>query len=198
MAKSKSTKNVSTTNFIALMLVISLVVVIGGGFAGYSLVKNIVHTKHILDKKTVAKKTLDQNVVAARTLVSEYDAATANKNLLSNALPVEADFPAFANAVEMIAGVSSVKLSGIGTGLSGSGAPSAETASVVPMPIKLSFTSSYANLSRFLTGLESSARPIHISGITMSGTNQNLSVSLDATTYYQNPAAFSITMEAVK
>lgn len=197
MDKNKQKQEMKTSNYVGLLVVVTLIVVLAGGFASYKLAKSTLHLNRIVAKKSVAKKTLDNNVVAAKSLVDSYAKVSSRKTFLEDALPDTPDFPAFGNAVEVVASTTGAQLLSVTSGL-GQGSSVASASGTIPMAVAIKASTSYANLERFLAGLEASARPIHIGSIDFNGTNTQLDVTINALTYYQAADSFKIGKEPVK
>jgi Tfp pilus assembly protein PilO len=211
MAKTKTApkqkQEMKTSNYIGLLIVISILVILIGGLVAKNLSSKFLLNQKIVSKKNTAQQVLAADVQSAKNITQQYQALGAQAQSINDALPPDADIPGLANIVEAMAGISGVQYSTVASSASSTvvaAAPavasttSSSSATPVAVPISITATSSYANLTRFLTALESSSRPIHVTDIQLSGTSASLNVTINAITYYQAPVAFSVTKEVVK
>ena len=213
MDKTNQKQEMKTSNYIGLLVAITILVILVGGLAVKSLGASFLLNQRIITKKNVAQKTLAADVVSAQAVTGQYQALGEQSKLISDALPNGVDIPGLANAIEAMATSSGAQLSDVSSsGAAATTTPSTTTPSATtstaatvtsstaptPLPISISASVSYANLPRFLSSIEGSLRPITISDIQLSGTNAKLIITITATTYYQNPVTFTVTKETVK
>lgn len=200
-SKLEAFKKKSNTVIVTVMVVCMLALVVCV-VLGKALFDEISFKQHVLSEKRAANTVLAQNVENIPVLTENYqemqnDGLTSEQVL--NALPVTDDFPALATNAERIAELSQVSLGSISvdssSGSSGDVVADSGTSAPVPVPVQISVRGSYANIVRFLGNLERSARPIVIEELTASGTNQTLTVEVDATTYYQAPTTAEVKTE---
>ena len=188
----------SLQNFIGLMVAVSIIVVLGGGYASYTIGKSLVHNQKVISKKEAAKADLDKSLSHAKTLTDQYAASPAEVAFLDDAMPSTMDFPAFANAVEVIAANNSISLRGVSTSSTDTVVTATAASGQQAMPVTIEGSGNVGNLIKYMQTLESSARPIYIRGISLTGSNSALVMAIDATTYYQNPVQYQIKTETVK
>jgi hypothetical protein len=125
-----------------------------------------------------------------------------NAKIILDALPSSYDFPALITSVEKIANQDHIPLQGVG----GTDQPSttAQSSSSVAaaqpqqIPISFSVQTDFQTVKVLLTDLERSIRPVDITTITLSGSGNNMNVSLQSSTYYQNPISLQIKQKVVK
>jgi len=196
MDKSKQKQELKTSNYVGLIVAISIVVILVGGLALKNLGAKFLLNSHVLNQKNVAKQTLNTDLTAVQSITQQYQQLTTQSQLLKDALPTESDVPGLANAVEVMAGTTGAQLKSVGSSV-GLATPTATTGPLA-LPITISAAATYANLTRFLAAIESSVRPIHITDIQLAGTNALLSVTIDGSTFYQTPATFNVKTETVK
>ena len=199
----KQTKQqLKTGNFIAIMAVVTVLVLLGTGYLIKGLSQSLLLNQKIIAKKTVASNALQGDVTAAKNLSAEYAALGAQVKIIDGALPGTADFSGIANAVEAMAGASGMQYKDVAASSAIATTATATTTSSAPtlgtQGITIGVAGSYAALNRFLGALEASVRPIRVNYVTISGTSAQLNATIDATTYYQSPSTFSVTMEDVK
>lgn len=214
MDKTKSKQEMKTGNYIVLLSVITILVVLVGGLAAKSLGEDLLHNQRVITKKGLAQKTLTADVLSAQAITNQYQALAGQQQLVADALPNESDLPGLASAVQAMAASAGSQLLDVsqsndtgtstatttGTSASGSAATisSASSNAPTPLPISITATTSYTSLPAFLAAIEGSLRPIKVSDIQLSGTNNALNITISATTYYQTPVTFTIGKETVK
>ena len=210
MDSKTNKKQMNVNNYIALMVVITILVV----FIAVLVVKNLgttfLHNQRIISKKNAAQKTLAADFTAAQTISKQYQSLGSQSQIISDALPTESDIPGLANSIEamgLATGTQLVDVGSAGTALGASTPTSTTTAtpsagaspqSPIPVPVTITVNTTYANLPAFLSAVESSVRPIVVSGVQMTGTNSLLKLTVTANTYSQAPASFTVTKEVVK
>jgi Tfp pilus assembly protein PilO len=202
MDKTKTTKEMKTSNYLALLVVITIIVLLVGGLVVKSLATSFLQTNRVIGKKNAVQVVLATDVTNAKAITRQYEDLNGQKSVIANSLPGDSDIPGFANALEAMSSHEGVQFLGVSTvaattgikQLGGVNGMSAATS----LPVTITINSSYDNLSHFLVSLESSSRPVVVSGLSLTGTNAKLSVTINATTYYQAPVTFSVTKEAVQ
>jgi Tfp pilus assembly protein PilO len=171
--------------------------------------------------KDKANKQLQANVTAASNLASSYKtfvgsntnaiggSATGtdqndgdNAKIVLDALPSSYDFPALTASIEQILTSNNLKVATI-TGTDDEVAQAATTGSGDPQPVPMPFSfdvtdASYSQIQNLIQQLQSSIRPIQIDTITLSGSANNMKLTLNAHTYYQPGKTLNITKESVK
>jgi Tfp pilus assembly protein PilO len=200
----KQTKQqLKTSNYIAIVIIVSVLVVLGSGYFIKSLSSGLILNQKIIAKKSVASNTLKTDISAAKSITQQYSDLGSQVKTIESALPGTADFSGIANAVEAMAGASGMQYkdvaaaSNIATSAVGT-TSSKGAATLGTQGITITVSGSYAALNRFLSALESSARPVRVNDISISGTSAVLNATIDATTYYQSPTTFTVTSEDVK
>lgn len=109
-----------------------------------------------------------------------------NSRTVFDSLPSRYDFPAIASSIENIARRSSVEF----TGFSGDdNQEGAVTSEAIPVPVEIPFSitiaGNYQQIQRFFTRLDQSIRPFKVNNVQMSGSDDNLRVSIQMSTFYQ-------------
>ncbi|MBI4034740.1 hypothetical protein HY380_02470 [Candidatus Saccharibacteria bacterium] len=181
--------------------------------------------RQVVNSKRDAAKQLSQDVAAANQLTSRYATIFANSSestnvlggrntsssnalppdgdnprIVLNALPSVYDFPALISSVSRIlsgAGISNPSISGTDQSATTNDAP---TFSPQPQPINLSVSGSgsFYNVKKLIRDLERSIRPFDVTNLQLSGSNANMTISLNLTTYYQPAKALTISTETVQ
>jgi Tfp pilus assembly protein PilO len=192
------------SNYIALLVAISVVVILVGGLAVKKLGTDFLHNQRIITQKNKAQTTLSADVISAKAITNQYQTLGSQTQTIHDALPTENDLPGLANAVEAMGTATGASLTDVNDTASTTGATTAAPATgansnaATALPVSIGMDVSYTNLDRFLAALESSVRPIQVSSIQLAGTNASLVVTVNATTYYQPPVSFKIGEETVK
>lgn len=172
-------------------------------------------------KQEIALKQLKANLSAYDNLLSSYNdfidqstnvingskAGTGdndgdNAKIILDALPYQYNFPAVASSVEKIVGDLGMKISSI-TGTDDQVNQQANISSPTPAAVPIPFTFSvnnadYASVSKLITKLQHSIRPIQIDQLTLSGSNNDMTLTINAHTYYQPAKTVNITQETLK
>lgn len=168
----------------------------------------------VIEQKEVAQRTLAANIEARDSLMDSYEAFALsgvnmiggyisgtgdqdgdNPQLVLDSLPSKYDYPALVTSLEKVLGGidgTSIKaISGIDDSLAQNDAASTEPAPV-EMPFTIDVETNLAGADRVLGVLERSIRPIKATSMTMSGTDGNLKITIEATSYYQPGKAFNV------
>lgn len=175
----------------------------------------------VISAKEKAHKQLQQNIENYNNLAVAYkafdDAPTnviggtkkgtgdndgSNSKIILDALPPTYDFPALTSSVEKILKDSHMKVTSI-TGTDDQINQQNNTSSANPQPVSIPFTftvsnASYSSVSHLMSKLQESIRPIQISTLDISGSQNNMTVTVSAQTYFQPAKNVSITKEVVK
>lgn len=125
-----------------------------------------------------------------------------NSKIILDALPSTYDFPALTSSVEKILASSGLKVSSI-TGTDDQVNQQGNTSSPSPQPVSMPFSftvsnANYAAVSKLINTLQLSIRPIQIDSMELSGGNNDMTVTVNAHTYYQPAKSVTITKQVVK
>lgn len=175
----------------------------------------------VITAKEKAHKQLQQNIQTFSNLQTSYNAfnntATnvlggnsagsgnndgPNSQIILDALPPTYDFPALASSVEKIVSDNGLTISSI-TGTDDQLNQQNNTSSPSPSPVSIPFSftvsgASYNSASQLVTKLQQSIRPISIDTMDMSGSINNMTITITAHTYFQPAKSVSITKKVVK
>ncbi|MEI7683124.1 MAG: hypothetical protein WCJ24_02375 [Candidatus Saccharibacteria bacterium] len=188
--------------------------------AGQALLGKRSYQNRVIGTKEKAVNQLQANIKATESLAISYKAFVStssnvlggdpasnndrggdNAKIILDALPSQYDFPALASSLEKILGDNSFKVSTI----SGSDdeliqQKNSATATPVPVaiPFQLSVTTNLEGSKNLLSLLERSIRPIQVGTLTLSGSNDQLSVTISAQTYYQPGKSVNIETKVIK
>lgn len=206
-APTNKAQNLSTNNFIIVMLLISFLVIGISALAVKSLYTTIQRDNKVREAKSKADKQLKENVEAAPVLVEAYNSLGDEKVLLGNALPNSVDFPSLIVVLENMANFSGVKLKTVSplqlSANANSNTSTKTTAtSTATAPQVYGFTialdGTYDAMRKLLEAIESSARPMRVTGMQLTGTGSAMSAQIDVETYYQAKASLPISKETIK
>lgn len=124
-----------------------------------------------------------------------------NATIILDALPSEYDFPALTSTIQNLLHSGNFDISSIGgTDQSGS-VSSAPEANPQPVAIPFSFSiqnSTYANVQSLFTLMQESILPLQIDNMTISGSDNNMTVAINAHTYFQPPKELKISKETIQ
>jgi hypothetical protein len=191
MAKLEKQK-LNNTSYFAILGVVTVIVIVATFLFAKNLYTTLTYNQKVLGKKSAAVSILDKNVDTAKKLVDGYVSLQPKQTLINDSLPSDQDIPGLGNLLLTLSKASSASFTGVG----GSAATaSASTAAPIPVSISFNETVSYSSLPYILSAIESSARPIIINSLSISGTNQALLLGISATTYYMAPSKFTVPME---
>ena len=125
-----------------------------------------------------------------------------NSKLILDALPSQYDFPALTSSIEKILSDKKLKVGGI-TGTDDELAQQGNTSSADPQPSPIPFgftvnNSNYASIQDLITTMEKSIRPLSIDKLGLSGDQNDLSITIEANTYFQPGKNVNITKQVIK
>ena len=168
-----------------------------------------------------AHQQLEKNIQAFGSLVTSYQAFNStgnnviggltsgtgdndgdNSKIILDALPKTYDFPALTSSVEKILTARGLTISSI-TGTDDQLSQESNTTSPDPQPVSMPFSFSitnanYASVQQLITDLQNSIRPIQVDSLTLSGGTSNMTLTVNAHTYYQPAKSLGITKEVVQ
>lgn len=130
-----------------------------------------------------------------------------NSRIVLDALPSQYDFPALMSSLEKIMTNRNLKIQGLGgtdagdtlTADSGSTIVAAPggTTQPVQMPFSISVQTNYLSTLDLIKDLEHSIRPIDVTTISLNGSTDTMTMSLQGATYYQPSVSLQITQKEV-
>lgn len=225
MATSQpSTKRIAIDKTNARMVVIVAVasfVTVFCLMASKAILSTNLYQARVTSKQQIALAKIKTDINAYNTLVSSYNAFTNqptniingskngtgdndgdNAKIILDALPYQYNFPAVASSVEKIVNDAGMKISSI-TGTDDQVNQETNTSSPTPAAVPIPFTFSvghatYQTVGELITKLQQSIRPIQIDQLTMTGSNSDMAVTINAHTYYQPAKSVNIKQEVVK
>lgn len=135
-----------------------------------------------------------------------------NSKIILDALPDKYDFPALVTSVQNLISGQGVTVNAITGTDSGGGASTPDSVSAtatlpttsttpgapIAMPFTFTVEGSYASIQNVLSNLEKSIRPIQIQTLNFTGSDNNLTLVVNAQTFYLPATGLNISTETVK
>jgi uncharacterized protein YpmS len=125
-----------------------------------------------------------------------------NSRIVLDSLPSSYDFPALTSSLEKVLSAQSLKIASItGTDdqLNQQTNESSSDPQPVPIPFAFSVTNAnYSSVTKLMAKLQQSIRPIQIDTINLTGGASNMTLTVNAHTYYQPSKSLNIKTKVVK
>lgn len=207
----------ATKNFLTIMIVISIAVVLIGGYFIYRLSSSYIRQANEIKAQDQLIGSLKKKSAALEQLKPNYAAITqkgannvSDADLILRAVPTTEDYKSLIASLEKIGQESNVKVTSVTQSTSATSAapaqPSASGAQAAPasntsanvLGFSVNITGPYDKIFTFLENTERSARVINFTSMTLSGNSGSVSASLSMKTYWRPPANISSTMEPLK
>lgn len=143
-----------------------------------------------------------QTVTGVATYTNNSGIVYNNATVILDALPSRYDFPALASSIAKLLNQGNFNASSIG-GTDESASMAVNNASPNPQPVAMPFSfvisgTNYVAVQSLFTELQHSIRPLQIDNLTLSGSDANLNVTINAHTYYQPQKVFTIQKEIMR
>jgi hypothetical protein len=223
MAQAPSAKQLMINKANARMVVITSVaafVVVFCLVASFTLLGQLNYQNKVIGKKKEAYNQLKTDLRNINSLVASYNAFSNtpqnmlggnpdgtgqndgdNGKIVLDALPSKYDFPALATSLEKILSGQNVQIQSI-TGTDDEIAQAAGTSSSpapVEMPFEITVDGDFNSIKGVIDAFQRSIRPIKVTSLEVSASGDNsLTLTIQATTYYQPEKSLSIKQEVVK
>ncbi len=185
-----------------------------------TFVSQAAYQNRVISKKQAALNQLKADIAATGRLRASYrkfvGASTnvlggnssgsgpqdgSNAQIVLDALPSSYNFPGLTTSLESLLTSQNVSIQGIG-GTDEEVTQSTNTSSVNPEPVQMPFTATvqgnYASIQNVISAFGHSIRPMQILQMGITGTKDNLILSIKAQTYYQPAKSLNIKKEVVK
>lgn len=179
------------------------------------------YQSRVIVKREKARDQLQANKKAADTLVSSYEQFVSeqqnviggsstgsgerdgdNARIVLDALPSKYDFPALTTSLEKLAkgqNLTLVSITGIDDEAAQQQAASSNTPQPVEMPFKVEVKGNYDSIQNLIAVFERSIRPFSVNQLEFTaGQGTEVSLTVDAKTYYQPEKSFEFKSEVVK
>ncbi len=211
-------EKLETKNFLTVMILVTSVVVLVGGYFVYRLTQAYIRQANEVKAQDKLINSLKDKQEALEKLKPNYAAITtkganniSDADLVLRALPTTEDYKSLIASLEQIGKESGVKVTTVtqsGGAVAASPTPTSTTpgtpaaSSTAAQPQALAFSVNiegpYERIFVFLQNTERSARVMNFTSMTLSGNSGTVSASLSMKTYWQAPANIASTMEPLK
>lgn len=188
--------------------------------ASKALLDQRAYQARVIQKKELARDTLNDNIAAVETLNSSYqEFANAEVNVLGgnpngkgdkdgenprivlDALPSKYDFPALTTSIEKLLKDNNYTITQI-TGTDEEVNQAANQGSDAPTPVEMPFTvevaSSAGGAKRMVQLFERSIRPFQVQKLQVTGEGGSLNVTITGKSYFQPAKQLNVRNEVVK
>ncbi len=219
-----STKRLAISRANTQMVVIAAVatfITIFCLFAAKALLSQYGYQSRVTKAESTANDQLKKNISTYAELLNSYQAFNAqptnviggsstgsgnnagtNATIVLDALPSSYDFPALASSLEKILVGNNFSVTSI-TGTDDQLTEGSNSSSPNPQPVSMPFSftvsnATYASVEQLMVTLEESIRPIQVDSITLSGAANNMSLTVNAHTFYQPAKNLGIKTEVIK
>jgi Tfp pilus assembly protein PilO len=208
----------ANSSIVAVTAVAAFVVVFAI-FASKALISQMNFQGRVIDGKETAVKQLKTDIDSTNKLASAYKAFTStpqniiggnpqgsgaedgdNAKIVLDALPAKYDFPALASSLEHILSSKNLKIqsiSGEDDQLDQTDQSSAQP-QPVPMPFSISVQGSYGAIKQMMQEFHHSVRPFQVQSLQFSGSQDNMTLTMTAQTFYQPKTEFNVTTKEVQ
>ncbi len=170
----------------------------------------IISADHTADNNLIADNKAKRNLVSAyKNFVDQNPNVLGSNNqpiatnyvynnatIILDALPSTYDFPALTSSLQKLQTLGGFSFSSIGGSDESATISSAPSPNPSPIPMPFTFTinqTSYQNIQNLFSIMQKSIRPLQIDSITISGSDTNITLTVDAHTYFQPSKQFNIT-----
>lgn len=210
----KSNATVVATTSVACFIVIFCAV------ASISLFGQFVYQNRVIGANRAALDQLKSDIQSTKSLVTAYDAFIStpansiggnpngsgpqdgnNAKIILDALPSKYDYPALVTSLENILTSQSVKIQSI-TGTDDAANQAANQTSSAPtpqpMPFQVVVTGDYGAIQKVVNAFEHSIRPFQIQTMELSGDQSQLTLTINAQTFWQPAKNLDIRTKAVE
>jgi len=179
------------------------------------------YQSRIISAKELANNTLEKNIEnysKLATAYNEFNKATPNviggvpgaagdndgnnAKIILDSLPSSYDFPALTSSIEKLVLKNNLKLSsitGVDDQINQQNTKAQASPKEVPIPFAFAVKdANYTSVKALINSLGRSIRPMHIDTIEVSGGGNDMTVTVNAHTYYQPAKDVSITKKVIK
>jgi len=201
LSKREQLSRASSTVFIAAA--VAAVVVMFSLMSGKFLWNKKSYNDRVITAKTKSRDAIETNVTNIDKLTQQFPSLestpTTNATTILHALPPVYDYASLVTSLNSIAVTSGVKFNGSsGQDSSADALTSAPASTPIEIPITMQVTGSYVSIKNFMSNMEKSIRPIHVTNVTFSGNNESLDAQIQAVTYYQPARSLDVTKTEVR
>jgi Tfp pilus assembly protein PilO len=202
VATKTEQNKLSGNNLMIVLLLVSLLAVGAAGLISKSLISSIVINTKVVNAKNKAESNVKSDLTAAPQLVSAYSALGSEATTLSDSLPTTVDFPSLLVEIENMSTGAGLVVKQISPAVSNAVPTSTTSSAQASTPQSVSYTMNYDGtyqaVQTMLTDLQTSARPVRVTGLTVSGSGSSISGEIDFETFYQPQSALPFSTETIK
>ena len=213
LIEKSNTTIVVVTSVAAFIVVFSLV-------ASWSLFGQFMYQNKVIGVNRTALDKLNKDIESTKSLETSYNAFISqpanaiggnptgtgpqdgdNAKIILDALPSKYDYPALVTSLENILTGQSVQIQSIsGTDDAVSQAANQSSSNPTPqaMPFQVVVTGNYAAIQNVVTAFEHSIRPFQVQTMELSGDQSQLTLTINAQTYWQPAKNLDISSEVVR
>lgn len=189
--------NLSTSNLIAACILVGILSIVIALFIGRMLIDSMMLNARVIGKKSTANKQISTNYDNLKNLQDDYNSLGALRDTITTALPTNPALPQLWAMLENIGNTSGVVVNSVSsTTTSDADAPAGSA--LQQLPVTVSAQGSYDAIQSFLKNIELSTRPLRVTNVALSGTNNSIQATLTITTYYQGAADLKVGSEVVQ
>lgn len=213
LIEKSNTTIVVVTSVAAFIVVFSLV-------ASWSLFGQFMYQSRVIGVNRTALDRLNKDIESTKSLETSYNAFIStpsnaiggdpkgvgpqdgtNAKIILDALPSKYDYPALVTSLENILTGQSVQIQSI-SGTDDAAAQAANQTSSnpspQPMPFQVVVTGKYDSINNVVSAFEHSIRPFQIQTMELSGDQNQLTLTINAQTYWQPAKNLNIKSEVVQ
>lgn len=208
---------------VTLAVALAAIVVVFSLVSARALIGQGAHQRRVVNAKNDTVKQLEQNIQAANTLSTQYQVFTGtnpnvlggdgkaddsaippngnNARIVLDALPTSYDFPALISSLTKVmnlSGVSNMTIGGSDQSDSFSNQPAGNPQPVPIAQIPMGGEGSYGRVQHLVKDLERSVRPYDINTLQFSGDENQMTLTLSVTTFYQPAKIIEIDTKEVQ
>lgn len=150
--------------------------------------KDISFTNKVIAKKSAVNAVLEQNVAVLDDLQTNFgflEKDGPSPEDIFKALPLNPDYPGLSSQLETMAALAGARLEAVILALPAEGG----VASANPVQFQATVVGGYQNLQNFLRNMETNKRPIRVDKANFNGSEPDLTLQINFTTYYQPVSA---------
>lgn len=137
-------------------------------------------------------------IIGAKTTTNPYKYN--NATVILDALPSQYDFPALTTSVYKLLQSNNLSITSIGGTDQSATISNSPSSNPQPVSIPFSFSidnASYQSVQALFVKMQESIRPLQIDNISLTGTDSNMTLSVNAHTYFQPKKVFKIGTETI-
>lgn len=213
LIEKSNTTIVVVTSVAAFIVVFALV-------ASWSLFGQFMYQNKVISVNHTALDKLNKDIESTKSLEASYNAFIStptntiggnptgtgpqdgdNAKIILDALPSKYDYPALITSLENVLTGQSVQIQSI-SGTDDAVAQAANLSSSNPtpqtMPFQVVVTGNYAAIQNVVTAFEHSIRPFQVQTMELSGDQNQLTLTINAQTYWQPAKNLDISSEVIR